>query len=201
MKIFKSIILSIVTISIILSGCTDTSDELNKTNHNYHNEAEINNPKALPWLVVLIAVKLVAEVIEGKYYQDIEYYPNGQIKSTKTGCRDFVGTCSVPSRCLNNGENLTQYPIELDYVENNETKTIYPELIKSNIGILYAINKKDYPEDCNYFFDADTKEISGELVIDNPNILEELGLSEPIVVKGEYQVIESNDYKFIIIHE
>jgi hypothetical protein len=201
MKIFNSIVLSIITISIILSGCTDTSDELKNTNQSYQNEAEINNPKAFPWVVALIAIKLIAEVVEGKYYQDIEYYPNGQIKSTKTGCRGFVGTCSVPSRCLNNGDNLTQYPIELDSVEINETKTIYPELIKSNIGILYAINKEEYPEDCNYFFAANTKEISGELVIDNPNILKELGLNEPIVVKGEYQVIESNDYKFIIIHE
>lgn len=42
--------------------------------------------------------------------------------------------------------------------------------------------------------------ITGPLVIDNPNILDQLGLKEPIIVKGEYQVYESENYKYIIIH-
>ncbi|HHT51738.1 MAG TPA: hypothetical protein GX007_00955 [Bacteroidales bacterium] len=196
---FRLLTLSIITVSVLLSSCSDNIDNIYTSRPpSSQNGTEISEAK-VPWLVILAAVVVVSEVIDGRYYEDIEYYPNGEIKSKKRGCKGVFGTCTINSSCAVSGQNVSIEPVSLDYIESGITRTINAEIIKSDIGIVYGINKNN-PSDCSYFFDSDTKMITGPLVIDNPNILDQLGLKEPIIVKGEYQVYESENYKYIIIH-
>ncbi len=138
--------------------------------------------------------------MEGRYYAKKVYYPNGQLKET-IDCVGALGTCTMNSRHGTSGENVTLNPLIIDESESGNIRSINAELLKSDIGVLYAINKKEYAEDCEFFFDSEVKEITGALVIDNPTILEELGISEAITIQGQYQVYENEEYQFIIIHE
>ncbi|MFD2698399.1 hypothetical protein ACFSQ0_10375 [Mesonia sediminis] len=51
--------------------------------------------------------------------------------------------------------------------------------------------------------DQENYRVTSDFVIDNPEILEELGVdsSEPIVVTGEYEVFQTDMYKYIVINE
>ena len=197
---FRILTLSIKTVSLLLSSCSDNIDNTNNSKPHSQNETEINNSK-VPWLLVLVAVKIVSEVVDGRYYEDITYYSNGQIKSKKCGCRGLIGTCSINSKCAVSGQNLSLEPTEIELNESGIITPINAEIIKSDIGIVYGIDKIKDPADCSYFFNSGIKDISGPLVIDNPYVLNQLGLTEPIIIKGEYQVYESENYKYIIIHE
>lgn len=177
-----------------------SSDDVSVTDKQ-SNEESLIKANAMPVWPVIVAFKILSEVVDGKYYKETEYNSDGSIRSQKEGCKGFLGTCSMPSTKKDSSESLSLNSTSLDYVESGNNRLINAELIKTDFGILYAINKNEYRDDCDFFFNSNIKEITGELMIDNPKILNDLNLIEPIIVHGEYIVHENKDYKYIIIYE
>src|SRR5690606_35071584 len=101
------------------------------------------------------------------------------------------------------GDSETNLSIDPILIEESDTEayTVHAEIMNSDIGVLYAINYLEYPEDAELFFGDDTKIITGDVKINNPIVLEELGLNpeNEINMKGEYEVFQSDTYKYIII--
>ncbi|WP_277631671.1 hypothetical protein [Avrilella dinanensis] len=205
MKLFKKVIFSIFGMALLATGFVACSSDDSNVNtsavENQNDEALLYEAKGGPVWPVIVALKVISEVIDGKYYKETEYNSDGSIRSQKEGCKGFLGTCSMPSTEKESSESLSLRFIPLDYVESGNSRLVNAELIKTDFGILYAINKNEYRDDCDFFFNSKIKDITGELIIDNPNILNKLKITEPIIVHGEYIVHENKDYKYIVIDE
>jgi len=195
---------AILMASVLLVSCSKDSvsefDDASNSVNNYEQNLQTN---AIPWPVVLVAIKIISDVTDGRYSQ-VTKYEDGEIKSQVTTCKGLLGTCSISSNRTTNGavENVSLEPVRIDESDSDSYST-HAELQNTDQGILYAINYQEYLEDAERFFATDLKTISGELIIDNPIILEELSVdsSEPIIVSGEYEVFQSDNYKYIVIDE
>lgn len=205
MKLFNKTIFSIFGMALLATGfvacSSDDSNVSISATENQDNEDLLNEAKGGPLWPVIIGIEILSKVVDGKYYKDTEYNSDGSIRSQKEGCKGFLGTCSMPSTEKESSESLSLRFIPLDYVESGNSRLVNAELIKTDFGILYAINKNEYRDDCDFFFNSKIKDITGELIIDNPNILNKLKITEPIIVHGEYIVHENKDYKYIVIDE
>lgn len=197
----KRTIFSIFGMALLATGFVACSSDDVSVTDKQSNEESLIKANAMPVWPVIVAFKILSEVVDGKYYKETEYNSDGSIRSQKEGCKGFLGTCSMPSTKKDSSESLSLNSTSLDYVESGNNRLINAELIKTDFGILYAINKNEYRDDCDFFFNSNIKEITGELMIDNPKILNDLNLIEPIIVHGEYIVHENKDYKYIIIYE
>ena len=185
------------------NSCADTYEsEITPSAQANTEQYSTHGGPLLPIVGIIAAIKTLSEVVDGKYEKIHTYYPNGQVKSTEVRCKGFLGTCKAVARLANGGGSLTINPEEIDLPNEGElTQTIRTQIIKSDIGILYAVDKIENPDDSEKFFKSEIFNMTGRFVIDNPDVLSELELSTPIIVHGKYTVYEKEQYKFIIIHE
>ena len=198
----KNIFLTLSGI-MILSSCSDTYD-LDSENLIDSSPSEVQlQTTAVPIgpVVVVVIVDIISKVVNGKVYKHIEYYENGNKKSEIVMCKGLLGTCKITIADSKTSNSVTNNEEEELISYDGEIKQYNTELIRSNIGILYAVNKNYYQDQADKLFNSDIFEIRSNLVIDDKAILNELGLSESITVYGKYKVYENKDYKFIIIHE
>lgn len=150
-------------------------------------------------MVAGVIVTVATQAMNGRYTQ-LQGYDSSGRPFTYTTCKDFWGTCSMPSRRIANGQSISTQDEIIDNADS-PSREIRAHLIPTNVGVLYAIDKINDQDDCDYFFNSEIKTISGTLVIDNPEVLASLNKSAPIIVHGDYDVYEDDQYKFIIISE
>jgi hypothetical protein len=107
-------------------------------------------------------------------------------------------SCSVRASVKATGENVSQTPIKMDGYDYSGS-AFFARLVSGEI--VYAMEKTNNEEAFNRFFYADRISISRPFVVDNPYVLNKLMVTEPITIKGNYNVYQAEELpmKFIII--
>lgn len=160
------------------------------------NEYQWQNKVAFPSWSVLIEkiIEVLTDALEGKYHEKIYYSSDGKMEYVERWCEGVFGHCKI-GISDNKGQSISV----CDRENKDKKDNIFnAHLIKCNIGIIYAISKKDSDAVDNFFY-SHSINIGKEFKIDRPDVLKELGLKEPISIKGDYKVYQSPDYVFIIL--
>lgn len=188
------LIIMLTSGSIIFNSC-QKNEVLPPSNLNANNPSKEKVGVVVALAIIGAVVTIVTEVLDGQYHHEVIHNSDGSTV-TRTWCEGVFGTCSMPSS-TNNGGSVTIG--EGTTVSERADYKINAELLNTNLGILYAINKKE--ENIKRFFYADKINISGTLLINNPDILSKLMIKKPIKIHGDYKVYQSEKYVFIKILE
>lgn len=191
--ISKKIILLFCLMAIGFSSCEDNDNYTVLNDNEYQWQNKVGFPS---WSVLIEKVlEVLTDALEGKYHEKIHYSSDGKMEYVERWCEGVFGHCKI-GISDNKGQSISI----CDRESNEKKDNIFNAyLIKCNIGIIYAISKKD-TDAVNKFFYSNSINIAKEFKIDRPDVLKELELKEPISIKGDYKVYQSPDYVFIILH-
>lgn len=165
-------------------------------------QSELTTEKGpLKWIGIGIGVVIVIiAVTTGQYYERTFTFSDGS-SYTEKGCEGF-GHCHM-SAYLSGPGNTPGAAISSKQEDDGYDFMGSAQLIKTSTGrVLLKIDNTRDNEDMHQRFFYDSKlSFSQAFVIDNEQVLAQLGKSakNPIVIKGEYDVYDSQDGKFIVI--
>jgi len=202
-QFFKNSIIGLLIFSILVSTSISCTKEDNVPQNEQTTEIA-NGQKAWWWIVVVAAV--VIAVTEGQYSSTTTTTtnPDGSTTTTTTTSCKGLGHCAHQVIAGGNG---TGGEIPVSSIQYNEPVDFYGQGMlaqDSNGHIIYGMEyTQDNRASVDRFFYRDEISISRPLVIDNPIVLEQLNVTDKIVVQGDYRVhtaIENGkQLKYIII--
>src|SRR5574344_847476 len=145
----KSIIVIalLVIFGISIISCNDKDEMLNT-----EQEVVLKQKSAFPWWTLIgpisKTISSITDALDGKYHERRIYYPNGKIKSIERWCEGTFGHCTINAKKVNGVSMSKAYQnigAEVSYTFNSE-------ILNSDIGILYAISKKDTSAIDKFFY-------------------------------------------------
>lgn len=195
-SLINKTIIALIILSIIAStSCKkqETAAKLPETN-------QVQAINKAPWIPIIVGVVyVIVHVVEGQYYKEVTYNPDGTVASIKEGCKGW-GSCSVIGEKRNASgayTSISSVTYSNDYDYSGEAQLMKTKDDK----ILLKMSNEPNNEVCykNFFYN-DVIEISRPWIIDDREVLGKLGRHDKaITVQGKYTVYTLEDGKFIII--
>jgi len=181
MKNLKSILFVILAGVFVLQSCQQETFEANEA------QTEVQAEKRIWGLIIGAVVTIVIHLSEGQW--------QGTTNGDDNGCSG-IGNCGNHMVNPGNGQGAgsTHNP---DYV--GDFKSFAKIAINENTGnVVLAMDQDADPEAKAKFFYADQIYMSPTQIIDSEDILQELGLSEPVVIEeGYYEVYSDEETQYI----
>ena len=189
MKNLKSV-LSVFTLAalLFLTACNKDAPleikEVNKTN--------ISSEDRFPWLPVISGlVYIVVELSEGQYSKTTA--PDGTVTEKCSG----VGNCGTHGTVQGTGNPLSTGETP-GYASDYFSNAI---LAKTHAGeVILGMDETADPATREKFFYSNEVYLSPAYTIDNPEVLEQLGENEPIVLEERhYEVKDVEGLLYIVL--
>ncbi len=175
--------------SIFLSGC-EKSDPENRQQPTTGQAAVDDGQKIIGAVIAVAATVYVIHKIHKNHSRpdmgggiDVPLFNNEPV--------DAMSMIDAKSlECITSDNSYATIPFDL-------VADCY--LLKTNLGIAYAIDSVDAPAAANWVFSSDTLTFSEPVVINHPATLQTLDVREDITIYGSYPVYSDGHYRFILI--
>ena len=183
MKYLKTFLFVLLAGVFVLQSCQQENYEVQET------QTEVTAEKRIWPLIIAAAVTIIVKLSEGQW--------QGTSGGDDNGCKG-VGNCGNHSISSGSGQG-TGSTYDPSYVGDYETQAFFG--VNETTGhVILAMDGNADPDAKAKFFYANEIYMSPTQVIDNPEVLNELGLTQPVVMEeGFYQVFHDEETLYINI--
>lgn len=196
----KAVVFCLILSFLMLTTACNKNESFVPTDNKEQSEL-VTEKGPLKWIGIGIGIVIVIiAVTTGQYHERTITLPDGTT-FTEKGCEGF-GHCHM-SAYLSGPSNTPGAAISSKQEDDGYDFMGTAQLIKTSTGhiLLKVENTRDNEDMHQRFFYDSILSFSQSFVIDNEQVLAQLGKSatDPIVIKGEYDVFDSQNGKFIVI--